>query len=43
MFSVFSPYTIQGEKNLEKIQKRATKLVNEIKHLSCVESSHIAI
>ena len=34
---IWSPYTVQDKKNIEKVQMRATKLIKEIKHLSYIE------
>ena len=34
---IWSPYTVQDIKTLEKVQMRATKLIKRIKHLSYME------
>jgi len=34
---IWSPHTAQDKKKLEKVQMRATKLIQEIKHLSYVD------
>jgi len=34
---IWSPHTAQDKKNLEKVQMRATKVIQEIKHLSCID------
>ena len=31
---IWSPHTVQDKRNVEKVQMRATKLIQEIKHLS---------
>jgi len=31
---IWSPHTAQDKKSLEKVQMRATKLIQEVKHLS---------
>ena len=34
---IWSPYTVQDIKTLEKVQMRATKLIKRIRHLSYME------
>jgi len=34
---IWSPHTAQDKKKFEKVQMRATKLIQEIKHLSYID------
>ena len=34
---IWSPHTVQDKKNVEKVQMRATKLIQEIKHMSYID------
>jgi len=34
---IWSPYTVHDKNNVEKLQRRATKLLKDVKHLSYVE------
>ena len=34
---IWSPHSVQGKKNVEKVQMRATKLMKDIKHMSYID------
>jgi len=37
IWTIWSPHTAQDKNNLEKVQMRATKLIQEINHLSYID------